>query len=199
MIGKPHGPLTDLVHVRKDASRHPEQEVFHLVGVGHQPFPLLCQRADDLALLLWLQVKDHVLCGLPFSKLRVPGIRPVIAMERFGDGGGDQEHSVHVTAALTEGFAGDKALCDGFAFFVPFEVHIQIDPLTAAIVSRTEDVRALGDLPAIVPHGIQQEVFVGQEAYAVQPVLQLRIHLLGGALPFILHFSGILRRGFPTL
>ena len=155
IIREPQGPLPDFIHVRKDASRHPEQEMFHLVSAGQQTLPLRRQRIDDLALLSGLQVKDHVLCPLLFSQLCVPGIRPMVAMERFGDGGGYEEHPVQIKAAFTQRLAGDKALCNGLAVLMPFEVHIQIDAFAFTIICGTEDVRTFGDLPSILPVGVQ--------------------------------------------
>ena len=123
----------------------------------------------------------------------------VVAVKRLGDGGGNQEHPVQVVSVLSQGFAGDEALGDGLAVFVPFEVGIQVYAFAAAVVHSAEDVGVLGNFLAILPLAVQEEILVRKISLAFQPVFQLLKHLLRRALAGVFQLIGIVRREFPAV
>lgn len=118
-------------------------------------------------------LKDHPAAGIVLhtADLYIPGMGGMVAVKRLGDGGGDEEHPVQVIPALTQGLAGDEIFSDRLTVLVPFEVDIQIYALTAAVVGGAEDVGVLGNLPAIFPIEIHEEIFIRQIALTFQPVL----------------------------
>ena len=87
----------------------------------------------------------------------------MVTMERLGDGGGGEEHPIQVVAVFTQGLAGGEFLGDTpfLALVIPLEVDVQIDTLAGAVVGGAEDIRILGNLPAIPPVVIHEEVFIG--------------------------------------
>ncbi len=167
------------VHVGGDAAGHAPQE---LLGLAHSvllPLPPLQQRAQE-DLLLPLAEMHHPAASVLLHAvyLHIPGMRRVVAVERLGDGGGGQEHPVQVVPVLSQGLAGEETLGDGGpALLGPFEVGVQIDALAVAVVHGAEDVRVPGNLPAILPVLVQQEVFVREIPHALQPVSQFLKHL----------------------
>ena len=198
IVAHVQGPLAHLIHIGGDAPGHPPQELFRL---GHGlllPLPLLHQRVDDGALFRGAQVDNHVLRLCLFPQTEVPGVGSVVSVERLGDGGGDEEHPVQIRAAFTQRLAGNKTLGDRPVAFIPLQIHIQIGALTAAVVGSTEDIRAFGDLPAVLPFPIHEEIFVRQAAHALQTVLQFLKDLLCGTLAGILRLPGISRQRLPA-
>ena len=120
-------------------------------------------------------------------------------MERLGDGGGGEEHPVQIVAVLTQSLAGDEAPGDGLSILIPLEIYIQIDTLAGAVIGGAEDIRILGDLPAILPVVVQQKILVRQVSHALQPVLQLLEYLLRHRLAGVLQLVRVSFRGFPPL
>ena len=127
----------------------------------------------------------------------ISGVVGVVAMERFRDSGGDQEHPVQVVLVLTQRLAGEEFPGDKLVVFRPPEVSVQINALTGAVVSSTEDTGLPGDLPAIFPMGIQEKIFIREVPHALQPVLQLLEYLLGRPLACVLLPAGVLCGGLP--
>ena len=191
------GSLTNLVHITGDTPGHPPQELFRLRHSLLLMFPLLHQRVDDGALFRRVQVNNHVLRFCPFTQTKVPGIGPVIPMKCFGDGGGDEEHSIQSHAGFVQRLAGYKTLGNRPVVFVPLQVHIQIDALATAVVSSAEDIRTFGDLSAVLPFPIHEKILIRQVPHALQTVLQFLEDLLCGTLAGILHLPGISRRWLP--
>ena len=127
---------------------------------------------------------DHRAAGviLHAANLHGTGVGGVVAVEGFGDGGRDEEHPIQVVPALAQGLASDEAPGDRLSVPVPFEVNVQVHALASAVVGGTENVGVLRDLPAILPLAVQEKILVREIALALQPVLQLLEHLLGGPI-----------------
>ena len=125
------------------------------------------------------------------SNLHVPGVGGVVAMERLGDSRGDEEHPVQIVAVFTQRLTGNKAFRDGLPVLIPFEVHVQIYTLAATVVSGAEDVGVPGNLPAIFPMAVHEEILVRQVSHTLQPVLQLLEYLLCHGLAGILQLAGV--------
>ena len=179
VVTHPQGLHAHLVDVGRDAPGHAAQELF---GLGHDillPLPLFHQGLDNGPLFLRTQV-DHRAAGavLHAANFHKPGVGGMVAVEGFGDGGGDEEHPVQVVPALTQGLAGDEALGDGLAVLVPLEVHVQVHALAAAVVRGAEKVGVFRDLPAVLPLAVHEKVLVREVPLALQPVFQLLEYLL---------------------
>ena len=124
----------------------------------------------------------------------------VVAVERLGDGGGDEEHPVQVVPILAQGLAGDKAPGDALCLIlvIPLEVHIQIHAL-AAVVGGAEDVGPLGNLPAILPVAVHEKILIRQVSHTLQTVLQFLEYLLRHRLARVFQLARVLPRGLPQL
>ena len=199
-VTHPQGTHPHRVDVLRDAPGHAAQE---LLGLAHGlllPLPLLHQRLDDNLLFLLAQM-HHRTAGvlLHTADFHVSGVGGVIAVERLGDGGGGEEHPVQIVAVLTQSLAGDEAPGDGLSILIPLEIYIQIDTLAGAVIGGAEDIRILGDLPAILPVAVQQKILVRQVSHALQPVLQLLEYLLRHRLAGVLQLVRVSFRGFPPL
>ena len=141
----------------------------------------------------------HRAAGVIFytPDFHISGVGGMVTVEGFRDSGGDQEHPVQVVPVLTQGLAGEKFSGDELVAFGPPKVSVQINALAGAVVSSTEDVGLLGDLPAIFPMGIQEKIFIREVPHALQPVLQLLEYLLGRPLACVLLPAGVLCGGLP--
>ena len=116
--------MAHLIHIGGDAPGHPPQELLCLRHGLLLQFPLFHQRLDDGALFRGIQVDDHALRFRLFSSAEVPGIGSAVPVKCFGDGGGDEEHSVQIRSGFAQRFACDKVPCDCSVIFVPLQRHI---------------------------------------------------------------------------
>ena len=127
-------------------------------------------------------MEHHALRFRAVFHLPVSGIGTLLTVKRLGNGGGDEEHPVHVGAALAQGLARGEAFDHRLAVLpVPLQVHIQVNPLAVPVVRGTEEIRIPGDHPSVLPVGIQHKILIRQIAHALQPVLQLLVDLLASA------------------
>ena len=146
------------------------------------PHPLFQQRIHEYPLLLRTEMEHHALRFRAVFHLPVSGIGTLLTVKRLGNGGGDEEHPVHVGAALAQGLARGEAFDHRLAVPpVPLQVHIQVNPLAVPVVRSAEEIRIPRDHPSVLPVGVQQKILVRQIAHALQPVLQLLIDLLSSA------------------
>ena len=133
VVTHPQGTHPRLVDVRRDAAGHAAKE---LLGLAHGlllPLPLLHQGIDDGPLLLLAQM-HHRAAGviLHAACFHISGVVGVVAMERFRDGGGDEEHPVQVVPVLTQRLAGEEFPGDELVVFRPLEIGISSACMGAA-------------------------------------------------------------------